>query len=163
MKWIRRYLVVQTLMLWQGGFLFYSAAVVPIGTRILGSAAAQGIITARVTEVLNICGLAGLAALGWDLLICRDTRKLRANFRWICWSIAGVSQVTLIVLHGMLTSLMDPTHNSIVGRTPFTHLHGAYLWVSTTQWVMCLAMVWLTLRAWGSEDSITVAESARCI
>ena len=35
---LRRFLVVQALMLWQGGFLFYTSAVVPTGTNLLGAA-----------------------------------------------------------------------------------------------------------------------------
>ena len=46
---LRRFLVVQALLLWQGGFLFYAAFVVPAGTEVLGSAAAQGAITVRAT------------------------------------------------------------------------------------------------------------------
>ena len=45
---VRRFVVVQALLLWQGGFLFYAAIVVPVGTDELGSAFAQGKITARV-------------------------------------------------------------------------------------------------------------------
>ena len=33
---VRRFLVFQTLLLWQGGFLFYTAVVVTIGTQVLG-------------------------------------------------------------------------------------------------------------------------------
>ena len=36
MTLLRRFAVVQLLMLWQGGFLFYSGFVVPVGTDLLG-------------------------------------------------------------------------------------------------------------------------------
>ena len=63
MTGLRRFAVVQLLLLWQGGFLFYAACVVPAGTRALGSAAAQGAVTARVTDALNVVGAVALA--GW--------------------------------------------------------------------------------------------------
>ena len=53
---LRRFLVLQSLLLWQGGFLFYAAFVVPAGTEVLGSSAAQGVITTRVVDALNVCG-----------------------------------------------------------------------------------------------------------
>ena len=49
---LRRLLVVQLLMLWQGGFLFYVVFVVPVGTDVLGSSFEQGRITRFVTHSL---------------------------------------------------------------------------------------------------------------
>ena len=34
MRILRRYLVVIALMFWQGGFTFYAAVVVPVGTAV---------------------------------------------------------------------------------------------------------------------------------
>ena len=46
----RRLLLLIGLMFWQGGFLFYAAVVVPVGTRVLGSETEQGFITQSVTN-----------------------------------------------------------------------------------------------------------------
>ena len=81
MTTLRRFLVVQALMLWQGGFLFYAAVVVPAGTEVLGSGAAQGPITARVTDALNLCGLAALVLTAWDQAVTRDPAPRRNPFR----------------------------------------------------------------------------------
>ena len=51
---LRRFFVLQSLMLWQGGFLFYAAVVVPIGTDVLGGSFEQGRITRFVTEQMNV-------------------------------------------------------------------------------------------------------------
>jgi hypothetical protein len=110
-------------MLWQGGFLFYASVVVPIGTDLLGGARAQGVITARVTEWLNLAGLVCLGLLGG-----------------------------LWFLHLILDYFMDPAGRVVQMREPFRVAHGAYLWVSTAHWLMGLALAWLTLAAWRAED-----------
>jgi hypothetical protein len=69
---LRRLLVLQFLLLWQGGFVFYTAVVVPAGTAVLGSAAAQGAITARVTDTLNLIGLLSLFMLAAELGLTHD-------------------------------------------------------------------------------------------
>ena len=72
MRTLRRFLVLLVLMCWQGGFTFYTAVVVPIGTAVLETALAQGWITRQVTVYLNLAGAAALVMLGWDMLACLD-------------------------------------------------------------------------------------------
>ena len=77
-----RFLLVQSLLLWQGGFLFYASVVVPAGTVLLGKAG-QGAITARVTDALNVLGLVGVALFALELSLTRDPdrRRLRPDRR----------------------------------------------------------------------------------
>ncbi|HXD89374.1 MAG TPA: hypothetical protein VN641_22970 [Urbifossiella sp.] len=147
MTLLRRYLVVQILMLWQGGFLFYASFVVPTGTQVLGSSEAQGSITARVTDSLNLCGVAGLAILAWELWAGRDIRR-RKLFGWGCWIAAAGCQAALFALHIYLESLMNPERTFVIDRGRFYRIHGAYLWTSTAMWAACLALTWSLLRGW---------------
>jgi hypothetical protein len=149
---VRRFLVFQALLLWQGGFLFYTAVVVPIGTRVVGSAATQGAITTRVTDVLNACGVVGLGLLAWDLAVTRDPIRRRTAARWWCWAVAAGCQFVLVVAHLLLDAFMDPGRTYVLIRPPFYPVHRVYLWASTVQWLACLVLAWLTLRAWGAED-----------
>jgi hypothetical protein len=73
---IRRFLVIAALMFWQGGFTFYAAIVVPIGTEVLGSAAEQALITRRVTWQINMTGAVALAIFAWDTFATRHGRRL---------------------------------------------------------------------------------------
>lgn len=152
---LRRFLVLQSLLLWQGGFLFYSAFVVSAGTEVLGSAAAQGAITVRATDALNACGVVGLAFACWELGRTRDPDRRRTAARWWCWSVAAVCQLALVVLHEILDSMMDPGRTHVVAGRTFRPFHRAYLWASTVQWLACLALAWWTLRAWAAEDDST--------
>lgn len=150
---LRRLLVVQMLMLWQGGFLFYTSAVVPQGTELLG-AAGQGAITARVTDTLNAVGTIGLAVLALELIRTRDPNKRRTACRWAAWGVAFVCQGFLIYLHLRLESFMDEDRRYVVVRAPFYPVHRMYLWASTLQWTACLLLTWWTLRAWRADDRV---------
>lgn len=155
MRTLRRFLVVQALMLWQGGFLFYTSVVVPAGTDVLGSAAAQGAITARVTDALNLCGIAALAFVAWELALSRDPNRRRLAARWWCWAVALACQCLLVFLHLMLDYFMDPTRTVVVLRPPFYPVHRIYLWVSTVMWTSGLPLMWWSLRAWSAEAEVT--------
>ena len=150
MTHLRRFLVLQVLLAWQGGFFFYSAVVVPTGSDVLGGAT-QGRVTARVTDVLNLVGVAGLAVLAWELARTRDPAPRRTAARWGCWAVALTGQLALFVIHRVLDSFMDPTRTYIVVRPPFYVVHESYLWASTVQWVAMLAFAWWTIRAWAAE------------
>jgi hypothetical protein len=149
---LRRFLVVQALLLWQGGFLFYASFVVPAGTQLLG-AAGQGAITARVTDVLNVIGFVSLAVLALELGCTRDPNRRRTARRWWIWAVALVCQGLLVYLHLLLDALMDDDRRRVLIGTAFHPLHGAYLWVSTVQWVAGLLLAWALLRAWREEDA----------
>ena len=59
-----------------------------------------------------------------------------------------------MVLHEILDSFMDPGRTHVVVGPSFRPVHRAYLWVSTAQWLTCLALAWWTLRAWTAEVRI---------
>jgi hypothetical protein len=149
---LRRFLVVQMLLFWQGGFLFYAAVVVPIGTEVLGSAANQAWITRRVTSALNLAGVVTVALLAADIALGTDQLRRRRLQRWLVWGLLATSLIALALLHSHLDALMDPDERLIMHRPVFRVLHRWYLWISTFQWACGLAAVWLTLRAWQGED-----------
>lgn len=149
----RRFLVVQALLLWQGGFLFYVSVVVPAGTKVLGSALVQGTVTSRVTDVLNVIGVVGLAVVAWELSLTRDPSARRTAARWWCWAVAAVCQYLLFFFHQLLDYFMDPTRTHVVIRPPFYPVHRLYLWASTVQWAAAVLLTWWTLRAWAAEPA----------
>ena len=133
---LRRFLVFQAFLFWQGGFVFYAAIVVPTGTEMLGSAT-QGLVTQRVTHWLNAFGIL------WHLLIFWDLRSHWSRLRFRLWIVSFVFLISLIGLH----IAMD---EALVNRgTHFRTMHILYLWISTFHWLIGLAMAWLSLRVWG--------------
>src|ERR1700722_17226695 len=124
---LRRFLVLQILLLWQGGFLFYASFVVPAGTKLLGRTG-QGAITARVTDVLNAVGVVGLAAFALELSLTRDPAPRRIACRWWAWSISLLCQALLLYLHLLLDAFMDADRHRVVNRAAFIPVHRTYLW-----------------------------------
>jgi hypothetical protein len=147
----RRFVVVQLLLLWQGGFLFYAACVVPAGTQLLG-AGGQGAITARVTDALNAIGLAGVGIFALELSLTPDSNPRRTACRWWSWGVAMLCQFLLLYLHLLLDAFMDAERKRVVIRVAFYPVHRVYLWTSTIQWLACLLLTWWTLKAWREED-----------
>ena len=151
---VRRYAVLQAFLIWQGGFLFYAAVVVPAGTEALGSAITQGSITARVTDTMNALAVVALTLMAIDMGLTQDTNTHRAALRWWCWSIAFVSQALLFYFHLLLDAFMDPARTRVVIWPPFRPVHRLYLWTISVQWFACLVLLWLNVRAWRAEDQI---------
>lgn len=145
---LRRFLVVQTFLIWQGGFFIYAVVVVPIGTAVLESASLQGAITQRVTNWLNVIGLLSLVLLAWDQVEVRTFRRSR----WIAWSFLAVTLAVQIGLHPSLDRMFDSELRSFADRPTFKFWHGVYLWAAVVQWVIGLMAVWFMLRAWHAES-----------
>lgn len=155
MRMLRRYLVVIALMFWQGGFTFYAAVVVPVGTAVLGnSPLRQGFITRRVTVWLNISAVVALAVLAVDVIVCRDPSRRRTRVRRGLWLIMVVGQVLLFYLHGYLDGLMQEQGRIVLDPQTFRPAHRTYLWTHTVQWLSVLVFVALMLQAWQGEDRV---------
>jgi hypothetical protein len=141
----RRLLLLWALLFWQGGFLFYGSVVVPVGSRILGSEHEQGFVTRSVTNYLNIAGAVALAFWGLDLLAEPGASR---RTRWLLWGLLVLTLGLLAWLHVRLDQLLDPDQGAILDRNRFRALHRWYLRVSTAQWLGCVLLSALTVRAW---------------
>jgi hypothetical protein len=146
----RRFLVLAALLFWQGGFIFYTAIVVPIGTDELG-ALQQGFITRRVTHNLNISGAVALALFALDLLPA-DPSSLRRFARAALWLGLVLAQVALFRQHAYLDGLLRPATMTVLDRAAFRPAHRIYLWISTVQWGLAVAFALLTVSAWRGQD-----------
>ena len=152
MALLRRFLAMAALMIWQGGFLFYTAFVVPIGTEVLGSSLRQGFITRQVTVRLNACGAAALVLMAWDLFGSRSPARFGNRLRVALFVLMVLAAAALVVLHGRLDGLLDVESRSVVDRETFRPLHRVYLWVSSGQWACAVLYLVATLAVWQRED-----------
>jgi hypothetical protein len=142
MSTVRRFLVIQTLLFWQGGFLFYAAVVVPVGTQVHGSFG-QGMVTRHVTDWMNAIGAVAVAILAWDQWANGDPRGHRVT-RWGLWLVLAGGLAVLAVIH----SRIEPYTDSTMEYRTFYYWHRVYLYVASAQWVAGLAYVVVMLRAW---------------
>lgn len=146
MSTFRRFLVFQALLVWQGGFLFYAAVVVPIGTRLHGGFA-QGMVTRHVTDWLNGIGAVALAILAWDQWANGDRRGLRIA-RWGLWAALVGSLAGLALVHQKI----EPYIDSVMDYDAFYQWHRVYLCGAALQWVAGLAYVMVMVRAWAAKS-----------
>ena len=148
----RRFLLFASLMFWQGGFTFYGAVVVPVGSEVLGSHQEQGWITRSVTNYLNLAGVVALGLWAWDIARARDLIAWRRWLRWALWMVLLLTLALLGWLHLRLDELLDLEAFRILDRPYFRTLHDWYLNISTTQWIAGLILMAMTLMAWRGED-----------
>ncbi len=145
---LRRFLVMQLLMLWQGGFLFYALFVVPVGTDVLGSAFEQGRITRFVTRSMNLVGVAALGIMLWELICQSGNSKRSTRSIVLSWLIMALSLIVLFWLHPLLEADVDYSVDRFRDRVHFRLLHRTYLWVCTIQWLAGLIFVGLLVARW---------------
>ena len=146
---VRRFLVFQAFLAWQGGFLFYAAVVVPAGTELLG-AGTQGEVTREVTAWLNRIGFAWAAVTLWDLLADPPpASRRRKRLALGLWAVAVVAIVWLVVLRGALGELLDSDAGRSASRAAFRRSHVAYLWLSTLHWLIGLYLAYDCVARWG--------------
>jgi len=148
---LRRLLLLLSLMVWQGGFVFYGAVVVPVGAEVVGSHRVQGFVTQRVTNYLNAAGAAALACWCWDVAAGNVVSGRRT--RWAVWGGLVFSLGVLVWLHPRLDGLLDADELRVLDRHHYRRLHQWYLTISTVQWVGAVNLIALTIRAWRAEDA----------
>jgi hypothetical protein len=148
---VRRTSLLLLLALWQGGFMFYGAIVVPVGARVLESETEQGFITQQVTVWLNGCGLAALVGWLWVLLVDGGpSRSLKKPL--LLWGGLLVTLLLLVIVHGRMDRLLDIEGHSVVNPIAFYTHHRVYLILSTLQWLGSIALLVLTLQMWARAD-----------
>jgi hypothetical protein len=141
---LRRFLVFQAFLWWQGGFVFYAAVVVPVGTDLYG-AFLQGTVTQTVTDWLALVGLGWHLLFAWDWLAERDPRRRRVRVRFTFWLVSLLLLGGLALVHRELDALLAADD---LDPAAFRRWHIAYLWGVTVQWLLALAQAWLTIGVW---------------
>lgn len=144
---VRRFLLFQAFLWWQGGFVFYAAVVVPVGTAQF-SAFGQGLVTQRVTDWLAGLGLAWHLLLAWELWADPDPHRRRRRFRGGGWLVSLLVHLALLVVHDRMDGLIDDDNGELRDGRAFRRWHVAYLWGVTAQWLLALAQAWWAVAAW---------------
>lgn len=153
MTLFRRFLLVVCLAFWQGGFMFYGGVVVPVGASVLGSETEQGFITQSATNYLNLAGLVCLIV--WGIALASDApRRSRTGLTcWALWSSIVLILGVLIGFHVLMDRSLDVAGRAVLDEPKFLGLHAAYITLSTIQWLLCLALLAMTLITWRNDSA----------
>lgn len=144
----RRLVLLLALMFWQGGFMFYGAVVVPVGSEVLGSHTTQGFITRQVTVYLNIAGVVTMALWAWELMVIEAR-----GFSWLPWSVLVLTLGGQFDMWQKLDSFLDPTQMTVLDPDRFRQWHAGYLILSTFKWVVAVGLLTWMIRLWSRPGS----------
>lgn len=161
MKLVRRLCLLLAMMFWQGGFTFYGAVVVPVGSEVLGSHRAQGFVTRSVTNYLNLAGAVFVMVCLWELVSARERKVVNQRVRWGLWIVMLVSLGLLAWLHTVMDQYLDIESQKILDKERLRTLHIWYLNISTVQWATSLLFLALTLLNWQAEDGGRIDQSSQ--
>ena len=156
MTLLRRFVLILCIAFWQGGFMFYGGVVVPVGAAVLGSETEQGFITQSVTNYLT--GAGAVCVIVWGVILKIDgPRSSRLSMAgWILWSLIAAALGIQIGLHVVMDRWLDTAGRTILDEGKFIRFHQAYLTTSTIQWLICLVLLAVTLRAWSASTDLLV-------
>jgi len=94
-----------------------------------------------------------LAILSWNAAAGGRGVARREGRALICTLLfLAVAQATLLTLHPILDGKLDVSTQRILPRSHFFAYHQIYLWISTTQWGVALAHIWVVLAIWRQQD-----------
>jgi len=151
MRLFRQFLLLVSLMFWQGGFMFYGGVVVDVGGRILGSETQQGFITQSVTNYLNLAGLVCL--LVWTEQLWHERKRGVTKLEWGTLIVMGVSLAMLAGIHLSMDQSLDSVAVNVINPTRFDINHKLYIGISSLQWLASLTLLFLTLQRWNASHS----------
>ena len=133
---IAPFLTIITFALWWGGFTFYASWVIPTAHEVTGNHILTGMITQRVSNVLNVLTTAFIAVSMVTFYVEKRERK-----QWIPLSIIALGLLVLVVLHPKMDPFIQVETQSLSDKTGFYAYHRVYLLVSTAMWLA--GSVWL--------------------
>ena len=152
MIWIVRILMLFVFALYWGGLTFYTGFVVRISHDVLADPIEGGLITQRVTELLQYLGVAATILMflnNWS--VSRHARAYAVSLN-VCTTCLLLSLIGLFLVHGQLDAVIDIGVPEITDRDAFTIGHRRYNQLTTVEWIATAVYLPVTLFAWRSID-----------
>lgn len=155
-----RVLLLLAFALFWGGLTFYTGFAVRISHAVLSDPMEGGLITQRVTGVLQICGFVTVGLMLWNAAQVGKTARRNGLGLAGCASVLAVTLVGLVLVHNQLDAVIDVASYEITDRVAFTLGHQRYNQLTTLEWLVSLAYLILTVIAWRRVDTRSPHKSA---
>ena len=136
------------IAVWQGGFVFYTAFVIKIGSRELESDLTQGFITRRVTLELEKLGWIALAVWAVSLWATRFSRPSLRMTAAILWCAIFALHLGLHFQWHAVDQALDVSGRSLRDPDAFFVAHRIFMWAASLQLLLVVILSGLTLQAW---------------
>jgi hypothetical protein len=147
-----RSLLLLSFSLFWGGLTSYTGFVVRISHDVLNDPMDGGMITQRVTEVLQMLGAITVVLMLWNaFMVSRSSKRFGAALA-TCALVVGCAIVGLEIAHGHLDAVINVDTAEITNREVFTISHRRYNQLTTIEWLASLAYLPITVAAWRQMD-----------
>ena len=144
---VRTLLLLSFALFW-GGLTFYTGFVVRIIHEIVADPMDGGLITQRVTMLLQIFG--GITVV---LMLCNAFQVMHSSRRYaaalaLTAIVLGSAIIGLVIVHGQLDSVINIESSEITDRDFFIVSHRRYNQLTTIEWLASLVYLPITIAAW---------------
>jgi hypothetical protein len=159
MVWLCRVLFLFCFALFWGGLTFYTGFVVRISHDVLSDPMDGGLITQRVTVLLQYLGVVTavlMAVNGWQV------RQLASRYGTALLTltvILSLSLLGLFVVHAQLDAVIDGANYDILDPDQFDTGHRRYNQLTTVEWITSLIYLPVTVIAWRRVDQLPKSDA----
>lgn len=152
MKFMLRVCLLLVFALYWGGLTFYTGFVVRIAHDVLSDPMDGGLITQRVTGLLQIFAVVMLALMVINAVVVAKNSKRLGRALGGCTLVLAISVIGLFIVHAQLDAVIDVQNSEIIDREAFTIGHRRYNRLTAVEWIATLAYLPLTIVAWRKDD-----------
>lgn len=148
---VRSLLLFSFAVFW-GGLTFYTGFAVRIAHDVLADPMDGGLITQRVTVLLQYFGAATVLLMLLNAIqVGCEIRKLGIALG-VCAIVLGIAIGGLVYVHGQLDAVINVQASEIIHREAFTINHRRYNQLTTIEWLASLVYLPLAVVAWRKVD-----------
>ncbi|MGI9472361.1 MAG: hypothetical protein ACR2NZ_12540 [Rubripirellula sp.] len=163
MIFVCRILLLFAFALYWGGLTFYTGFVVRISHDVLNDPMDGGMITQRVTVILQLFGLLTALLMIWNVFFVVRQSPKYGYALGACVALLVCSLIGLFVVHEQLDAIIDIGTAEITDREAFVIGHRRYNQLTTVQWLSALIYLPITLVAWSSIDRKSVNSKVNAV
>lgn len=139
--------------LYWGGLTFYTGFAVRILHDVLSDPIDGGMITQRVTAVLQVLGVLSVVLMAINsVAVTRKSRKYGIALI-ACVGVLACALIGLFIVHSKLDAVIDLDQFTVTDRDAFDAGHRRYNQLTTIQWLACLVYLSTTVYGWRAIDT----------
>ena len=148
MTLLRRVLLVFSFALFWGGLTFYTGFVVRISHDVVSDSMEGGLITQRVTELLQWLALVAVTFMFWESFATWKLFPRRAAIMIACCVAVGCSLAGLFVVHADLDAVISIETAEVIDRDSFRINHRHYNQLTTVEWIASVCFLPIAISTW---------------
>lgn len=147
-----RTLLLFLFALFWGGLTFYTGFVVRIMHDVLHDPMDGGLITQRVTNLLQILGAMVAVAMLCNAIVTWRTCRRRSSVLIFLGIVFAGSVLGLFIVHQQLDAAISVDAAEVIDRDQFVIGHRRYNQLTTIEWMASLLYLPVAISAWRSRD-----------